>query len=454
MNQNLMSRRNFLKLSAGVVSTAALAACAAPVAPAPQQGGAAGSAPATQPVTLSFGHHWEAAFRPVQDDFDRQYREGHPNVQIDITYNTWGDHNQIVPTWAAANTLPDVIYVHGSRAFPWAFENIVVNIQDLVDADEGFNVTGIWDEALNLYRFQGNLHGIPYDHGPLILGYNKDLFDAAGMDYPSEDWTMDDLREAAIALTDLDSDLPTWGWAGTQPGFGNTDHVQALQPWGARLMNEEETQVLINTEEARQAIQFWTDLIVTDGVAPTPAESQAFEQGPWVSGRIAMNQVASWNTPTLARFAPFNWDVAPMPSGPAGRYTSSFGSGFGITRDSNNREAAWQYLSEYLSKEGMETVWGTTGRGSPARSDAYPSWMESDVAPEHAEYFLEALDNYAITGSPYQTLGAAEFNDMTGRHQTLLRSGETTVDAALTAIETEGNRILEEAHARFEARQG
>src|SRR5690606_5054612 len=148
---------------------------------------------------------------------------------------------------------------------------------------------------------------------------------------------------------------------------------------------------------------------------------QAFEQGPWISGRVALEDVASWETPTLAQFAPFNWDVAPWPTGPAGRTTSSFGSGFGVTRDSTNREASWEYLSEYLSKEGMEVMWGLTGRGSPARKDAYDSWMNSEVAPEHAENFLQALDEYAVTGSPYKSLAAAEFNDMTGRHETLLR---------------------------------
>jgi multiple sugar transport system substrate-binding protein len=147
--------------------------------------------------------------------------------------------------------------------------------------------------------------------------------------------------------------------------------------------------------------------------------------------------------------------VAAWPAGPAGRATGSFGSGFGVTRDSDVREAAWEYLSEYLSVEGMEFMWGEPGRGSPAREEAYDAWMSSPVAPENAEAFLDALATYAVTGSPYQTLAAAELNDIAGRHATLLRSGEATdVAAAIAAIVEEAQPVLDEATERLRAAGG
>lgn len=178
------------------------------------------SAPAGEKVTLSFGHHWEAAFRPTQEAFDKKYQETHLDIEFEITYNTWGDHNTIVPTWAAANTLPDIIYVHGSRSFPWAFEGIIVNIQDQVDADEAFNVNGIWEESLRLYRYQGDLVGIPYDHGAVLLVTIKISSTPAGVAYPDASWTMDKFREVALQLTNTEGDLPQWGWSGALPDSG------------------------------------------------------------------------------------------------------------------------------------------------------------------------------------------------------------------------------------------
>jgi multiple sugar transport system substrate-binding protein len=450
MQMQHLSRRKFLQLSTTVAGAVALSACvAAPGAPA---GGAAGeAAPAGERITLSFGHHWEAAFQPVQADFDAKYMEAHPNIEITVTNNTWGDHNQIVPTWAAAGTLPDVIYVHGRYAFPWNYEGIVVSLQDYIDNDPDFNVAGIWEEALRLYRFNGNQHELPYDHGPVILGYNKDIFDAAGHDYPSPDWSMDDFRQAAIALTDLsDANNPRWGYAGSLPDFGNTANGPMLYGWGVEPFNEDETAIQLDSDEARAAVQFWVDIIHADKAAPTPAESTAFEQGAWIAGRVAMNNVASWSTPTLHNFASFAWDVAPWPQGPVTRGTGSFGSGFGVTRDSQQVEEGWNYLREYLSKEGMETMWGVTGRGSPARKDAYESWMNSDPAPDNAQFFLEALDSYAKTDRPYQTLAGGEILDILNRQTTLLRNGETTVDDAINAIITEGTPVLEAAAQRLQ----
>lgn len=450
MQMQHLSRRKFLQLSTTVAGAVALSACvAAPGAPA---GGAAGeAAPAGERITLSFGHHWEAAFQPVQADFDAKYMEAHPDIEITVTNNTWADHNQIVPTWAAAGTLPDVIYVHGRYAFPWNYEGIVVSLQDYIDNDADFNVAGIWEEALRLYRFNGNQHELPYDHGPVILGYNKDIFDAAGHDYPSPDWTMDDFREAAIALTDLsDANNPQWGYAGSLPDFGNTANGPMFYGWGVEPFNEDETAIQLDSDEARAAVQFWVDIIHVDEAAPTPAESTAFEQGAWIAGRVAMNNVASWSTPTLHNFASFAWDVAPWPQGPVTRGTGSFGSGFGVTRDSQQVVEGWNYLREYLSKEGMETMWGVTGRGSPARKEAYESWMNSDPAPDNAQYFLEALDTYAKTDRPYQTLAGGEILDILNRQTTLLRNGETTVDDAINAIITEGTPVLEAAAQRLQ----
>lgn len=450
MEQSALSRRQFLRLSATAVGMLAVTACV----PA-QQGGAApaasdgaAAAPAGEKVTVTNGLTWEAAFQNTQAGFDKAFMERHPDITIENVYNTWSDHNTVVPTWAAAGTLPDMIYVHGSRAFPWAFEGITVNIQDKIDADNAFNVKGIWEEALRLYRFKGNLHGIPYDHGPIILGYNKDIFDAAGVAYPNDEWTMDTLRETAKQLTKLDGDQPQWGWGGNYPALGNTESDNAIGPWGQKLLNDDETELLIDTDETRAALQFWTDMIHVDKSAPTPAEAQGFQQGAWTAGRVAMVPVASWDTPTYAAFTNFKWDVTGWPAGTQ-KSSSSFGSGFSITRDSKHVDQGWTFLSEYLSTDGMIEMWGRSGRGSPARKDAYQSWIDSDIAPDNAKAFLDALDSYAVTGRPYQTLAAGELGDIIGRNMTLLRSGEGKVEDAVATIMTEGTAVLKAATERM-----
>lgn len=445
MNSRKVSRRSFLQMAGVGASAAFLAACAAPGADSGD------GAPAADQTEVSMGLTWGASFQPRQGEFNDMFMERNPDISLEVIYNTWADHNNVVPTWAAADELPDVIYVHGSRGFPWAFEGISTPLDSYTEADEAFDVGGIWEEAMRLYRFKGSTYAIPYDHGPILLGYNKDLFDEAGMAYPDETWTMETLRENALKLTNLEAEIPQWGYTGECPEFVGTGGPSTLAGWGAGILNDDENQLTIDTDGAREAIKFWIDLIHTDKSAPTPAESEAFEQGPWIGGRIAMANVPSWETPQLAEFAPFGWDVAPWPEGPVTRKTGSFGSGFCITNDSKSPDHAWRFMSEYLSVEGMSFVWGESGRGSPAREAAYGSWMGSELAPEHAQFYLEALGDYAETSRPYQTLGAAELNDIVNRQVDLLKSGEADVDSALAAIMEEGQPVVTEAWDRLQS---
>ncbi|MCB0056338.1 MAG: sugar ABC transporter substrate-binding protein [Caldilineaceae bacterium] len=448
MNNERLSRRRFLQIAGiGAAGVAVMAACAAPAA-APGGAAEGGSAPAAEQVTLTFGHHWDAAFRPRQDEFDQGFIDRHPGVKIENTYNTWADHNQIVPTWAAANTLPDIIYVHGRYAFPWNFEGILIPTQDFIDNDPEFDVGGIWEEALRLYNYDGKQYEIPYDHGPIIMGYNKDMFDAAGLSYPDETWTMDNMLEAAQQMTAENQ----WGWGGyggNVVGLGNEWGISLVGPWGGEVIDETETTILLDSEESIAALDWWRSLIHDYEVAPLPAQSDAIPSGPIISGQAAMFALPSWSTPGMVANANFGWDVAPWPEGPAGRKSGSFGSGFGITRDSKNQDMAWTYLSEYLSKDGMEFMWGSTGRGSPAREAAYDSWLNSENAPEHVRYYLEALQTYVVTGRPYNTLAGGEILDIFNRNTDLIETGDLSVEEAVAGIIAEGTPVLEEAAARL-----
>lgn len=422
MKKNQISRRDFLKSAAAAGGALAMGVVPSTLALAQDK------------TLLSFGFTWDAAFRPVQEEFNNNFLEANSDIEIETVYSTWGDHNNTVPVWAAAGTLPDIIYVHGSRVAPWTAEGILSSIQEFVETDEEFNVEGVWEEALRLYRVDNELVGIPYDHGPLILGYNKDMFDEAGMDYPNEDWTMDDLRATAIALSDADNSV--WGWSGElDMGSGGADTF--LGPWGGGNMNEEETQMTVDSPEALEALNFWYTLIHEERAAPSEGDALGFGtniNGPWMNGRCAMAVVPSWETPGLARDATFAWDVAAWPEGPAGHKAGAFGSGFSITTTSEVRDAGWRFMREYLSVEGMSTVWGITGRGSPAREAAYESWMTSADAPDNAVAYLDALKTYAVTGKPFQTLAAPEVLDVLGREAQLMRLGEATVDEAVATI--------------------
>jgi len=356
-------------------------------------------------ITLTIGHHWDAPFKPRQDEWDAAFVAENPDITIENIYNTWADHNAIVPTWAAAGELPDIVYVHGSRSYPWSSEGLLISLQAYADADEAFNVDGIFEEALRLYRYEGEIHTIPYDHGPIILGYNKTLFDEVGLEYPTEDWTMDDFREAALALT-----IPgqRWGYSGYYGtiNLGNESSIAHLGPWGGTTFNEDETGLLFETDGSRAALNFWFTMMHEDHAIPNEVERGSFTAGVYLSGLVGMFGLATWGTPEMHDFATFEWDVAPWPTGPEGRATGSF--------------------------------------GSPAREEAYQSYLDSETAPEHAAYYLDALANYATTGRPYESVTGPQVMDVINQNNTLLHTGEITVDQFITNVMEQSAPIFEQ----------
>jgi multiple sugar transport system substrate-binding protein len=76
--------------------------------------------------------------------------------------------------------------------------------------------------------------------------------------------------------------------------------------------------------------------------------------------------------------------------------------------------------------------------------------MNSEDAPEHVAFYLDALQNYAVTGRPYQTLAGGEILDVFDRNTDLIEAGDITVEEGVAAMIAEGTPVLEEAAARLQ----
>jgi multiple sugar transport system substrate-binding protein len=418
MENKKLSRREFLKAAAASATGVAMFTQMGPIV-------TVFASPAQQDaVTLTFAVHWELAFQPTQEAWDTKYTTEHPNIKIEKIYNTWADHNAIVLTWAAAGQLPDFLYVHGSRAYPWAKQNILMPLDKYIADDKDFDIEGVFQEALRLYKVDDKQYAIPYDHGPILLGYNKDAFDAAKMDYPKEDWTIEDFADAAKKLSEPGQ---KWG-GGPDIGLGNESYPATLGIFGGATFSDDETKLLLDTDGSRQGLNFWNDLMHKDHALSEAAEMSSFSGDARLSGQYAMFRIATWDIPTFHDLAAFKYDVAPWPTGPAGRHTGSFGSGFAGTATTKHPDEVWQYLSEYLSKDGMEFMWAKSGRGSPARDAAYQAFLDAPIVPEHTKYFQDAMKDYAVTGHPYQSTTGPQVYDVISQNLTLLQTGEIDVD--------------------------
>ena len=436
-----LSRRKFLQLSAVAAGGAALAACV-PAAPGGQSGSEGAASPDGAKTEIRVAHAWDASFWPTQEAFDAQFNEQNPELNVIGENTPWGEFRNKYMTQAAANALPDIMYCQFAWAQQFISQGSFINHQPYIDAQADFNLDDFTAPSLVSYKKEGDLYVIPYDEGPLLLYWNVDMFDEAGVAHPTVDWTMDDMLDAAIKLTKGEGPEKGYGFAGL-PAPDGAMNANYLYPWGAKFWNEpEENECHLNTPEAIEALTWWMSFMHEHHVTPTPAEDTfGGGWGGFVAGKVAMFQQGTWYTPVLTKDAKFKWDLWHWPKGPAAHTTGTMGSGYSITKDSKAPDKAWIYENAYLSTDGQIFMWGSTGRGSPSRISAWDSYFASPNVPPSAKVVLEILTSYAVH-DVLDTVNGPEITQVATQTWDLVVLGEMDIPTAVAKITEDLQPVL------------
>jgi len=340
--------------------------------------------PAPEPVSLSLSVWGSDLDSQVYQNRLDLFHAQNPNITVELVYIP-SDYSQKVQTMIAGGTSPDIIEI-SEDVHSYSSKGQIIPLNDFV-ASSGLDLTARYGETGGLtgaYSMNGNLYAMPDRGGALILYYNKDMFDAAGLDYPTKDWTWVEFLAAAQALTLRDGDTVTqYGWAagGWWPWWMSFIYMN-----GGAVLNEN-GQPVVNTPEAVEAIQFYNDLVYTYKVAPSPEDyANLGTNSPdplFAQGKVAMATTGFWGIGGLQEAA-FNWDIAPLFKNTQNA-TVIFGSGFAISKDCQNPEAAWKVI-EFLTSEAGQAPIVELREDAPANiavlnSDAFlnQSWSANPI---------------------------------------------------------------------------
>ena len=198
----------------------------------------------------------------------------------------------------------------------YAAEGVLENLDSYIE-ESGYNLDDYWPGLLESAKYEGSVYGFPRDIESNIIYYSKDLFDAAGVEYPSNDWTWDDFLAAAEKLTQKDANGTTSVYALAAEGGKWPKWVN--QNGGAILDDYVNPSKCMLTEPASvQGIQFFADMM-NNGLAMRSADlgQAGGDAAVFSSGQAAMilqnsSRVSAFNQAGL------NYDIAPAPT-PAGR---------------------------------------------------------------------------------------------------------------------------------------
>jgi ABC-type glycerol-3-phosphate transport system substrate-binding protein len=229
---------------------------------------------------------------------------------------------------------------------------------------------------------------------PYVVEYNKDLFDAADLDYPPLDWTPDDFLALAVALTQGGDDDKQYGFV-PEAYEGNALPL-ILERLGARLIDRSIDPLALSFDDPAtiEALRWYAELATVHSVRPVfmtdlaelkEAASFYTKEALINEGRAAMWTTTSYESAMALGCSGLNIGVAPLPMGQGGSGSYLSARGYFISARAENPQACWQWIA-FLSGQ-PEAVQGLPARRSVAESEAY----RQQVGEERVAAYLASV---------------------------------------------------------------
>lgn len=277
------------------------------------------------------------------------------------------------------NTPPDLLFIGTGQLadYPQVFEDINVVLDEYFENDtakiNAFKSQFI-DGTLESCTYQDKLMIIPNNAQVSLLYYNKDLFDAAGLDYPDATWTYSDFTAAGKALTKQDGNgnYTQWGCSTTSGWWG--EYLIYVRQFGGEFYKADGVTPAMDTAEWRKGIEFFKDKCVGENkFAPNPGDTSvgAGALGGFISRATAMEfggHTGNW--PSYNAISGFNWDVEVLPTpddDPNARGGELALEGWGIAKSSKNKMEAMR-LFEFLYTELGTELYSASGKLVPTKA--------------------------------------------------------------------------------------
>ena len=374
------------------------------------------------------------------------YEDQNEDVLVQLEAIAGRDYYTRILTQIAADRAPDVMNI-GDDAVPSFVEKGAFLSLDECLSDINFDTSVYLPGLLEPGTVNGELFFLPKDYSTLAVYYNKTIFDEAGVAYPEDGWTWDDLLATAQAVTqDTDGDGQTDIWGIQLPANWTTGFEYWVAAAGGSLISEDGQSYVgfMDSDATIRAAQFYADLYNEYQVAPPPADFSAFGGGnsEFDNGQAAMRIFGRWPQAGLLENPNIDLGVVGTPAD-AVAANILFWGGFGVSSTTDNLDAACEFLSYYAGPEAA-TTW---------KDWALPAVTSVAETPEVADdplnsVWIDELNNLkprAYTFTPYwnETADPALRKAL----ETILLDPDADVAATMQLAAQEAQAALEETLA-------
>lgn len=358
----------------------------------------------------------------------KAFEKENPDVKVEVTTLPYADYFTALQTDLAGGTVSDVFDIEFANYAAYQANGVLAPL-------EGVDTSVYQASLADAYSTDGTPYALPSSFSNVVLFYNADLFDAAGIEYPTADWTWADEQAAAEKLTDSGAGV----WGDYQP-ISYHEYYKAVAQAGGDFLTKDGSAVAFNSPEGLAAAEW---LVGKSGTTMPTAEQGAgtpdFDSGLFAEGKLAMWHTGIWMFGGLAD-AGFTWDIAVEP-GDTTPASALFSNGVAVSAGTKNADAAQRFAEFLTSSKAMVDVrldsgWELPPIADESQLDAYLDKGD----PANRQAVFDSLEQVALAPSIGE--GQTEMQDIVSEELTEAAAGRKSVQEALDSAEKRVNALL------------
>ncbi len=336
---------------------------------------------------------WDTNQEPGINEILTDFTE-ETGIKTKLTVVKWDEYWTMLEAGAQGGSLPDVFWMHSNESERYMSNDMLLDLTDKIAESDVIDPANYPEDIWGLYTHEDKYYAVPKDVDTVALWYNKTMFDEAEMEYPTADWTWDDMFEAAKKLTKDD---------GSQYGLAlRNDNNQAgyynmIYDNGGFVINDDKTESGWDDPKTIEAMEQVEEFIKAGVMPSMETMSENGEDVLFQSGKVAMVLQGSWMLAAYrdSEYTAENCDCVELPkSATTDRRVSIYnGLGWAASASGSNTENAWK-LIEYLGSEAAQKKQAELGVTMSAYTGTSDAWADS--ADFNLEAYLNMMDDMVI----------------------------------------------------------
>lgn len=357
------------------------------------------------------------------------FEEANPGITIEVATAPYDDYFTLLEADFVGGDAPDVFELNYESFVSYAANGVLLDLSDYMSDDAPY-----YPRALESFQYEGMQYALPATFSTVLLFYNMDLFDQAGIEYPTPDWTWDDAIAAGEAITALGPDI----WGLYSPIQFWEFYKKAGQN-NCQFFNEDMTESTINSPECLETLETMIRFLNND-VMPDPIEEAGISNEEYfINGQLGMDVIGIWMFGAFAD-VPFAWDIQLEP-GMAQQGHHFFANGVAVAQTTDVPEAAAKWAefltaSETAANVRVEAGWELPALNEPAYFDAYLAQGN----PANRAAVFQALESPVV---PPVIERQAEMQDAVNEVLSAVAIGELEPQAALDLLKEQLDALVQ-----------